>query len=93
MAGGGEAALPAASRGRETLNLNLTPTSSPPLQEAACGLEGRDEDLLQQNIQLAAQLQAVTAAYEEARAQLTAAASGTSGALAAFGTTAARPVR
>ena len=71
------------------------PASLPPhrhhvcAQEAACSLEGRDADLLQQNLALAAQLATVTAAYEEARA----AAAGAGSALAAFGTTASRPVR
>ena len=64
------------------------------LQESASSLEGRDAALLQQNMELVAQLQSVTAAYEEMQAQLAAAAAtnGATAALAAFGATSERPV-
>lgn len=55
---------------------------------AAAGLdsEGRGAELLQQNLELVAQLQTVTAAYEEMRAQLsTSTTSSTSLALATLG--------
>jgi hypothetical protein len=71
------------------------PSCPPPrLQESASSLEGRDAALLQQNMELVAQLQSVTAAYEEMQAQLAAAAAtnGATAALAAFGTTLERPV-
>lgn len=74
---------------RVTAQLEALRAVATDAREAACSLEGRDADLLQQNLALAAQLQAVTAAYEEARA----AAAGAGGVLAAFGTTTSRPVR
>lgn len=58
-------------------------------------MEGREAALVAQNLELVAQLQAVTAAHEDMRAQLSAAAAaGSSAALAlgTFGTTSARPV-
>jgi len=64
-------------------------------QESASSLEGREAALVAQNLELAAQLQAVTAAHEEMRAQLSAAAAAGNNAalvLGTFGTTSSRPV-
>ncbi|PRW33506.1 hypothetical protein C2E21_7720 [Chlorella sorokiniana] len=79
---------------RVSAQLEALQTLAGVAQETAGSMEGREAALLAQNLELAAQLQAVTAAHEDMRAQLSAAAAaGTSTALAlgAFGTTSTRP--